>query len=484
MLLKTFNYSFNNLNKINHASTNCSKLFQTVPNCSKLFQTVPNCSKLFQTVLFLIFAFSTAFSQTNYAGMPPVVVCGNVNPNGFSPPQSAFVVNPLAICTDVNVTKWVKVNFHFMLNDNGTANFNAIDDGSGNTNKNAYAWSDMLIAGVNDVLANNSNMWLPKIPGNPNGNSTPNLPTRIRFLQTGIYFHNSTADMASYSAAYLNSIYGVNTDTEINYYFTRSQSGGIELGGNGIADNIPGASALSSGYLSHLTHPDWFVFHVNLFLHEVGHVLDLYHTWNEDDLCNDTPRHGYLEAGTIKCCYGYVYNAPTDPCGTWANISNNMMDYGQFPSAYTPCQIARTHGYLNGAGNQFVHSCNGCTPVNAFFDLSGCFRVPAPPSNKPQFVSNKPLFLNGKASVNEDKYKIEICEVPSIGNSTCSGGYYNSGFINGTIEKINLKSLYTFAANKVYKVELEVASSSCSGSSKMVKYFEITSGACNYTVPN
>jgi hypothetical protein len=411
--------------------------------------------------------------------MPPVYSCGFVE-NGGQPNQN-FLANPLAICTDNSSVKWVKINFHYMLDDNGGGNFNSIDDGIGNTNMNAFVRSEMMIAFANNVLANNQRMWLPKIPGNPIGNNTPTLPIRVRFLLTGVYFHKSSADMASFNVQYLNPIYGVNTTTELNYYFTRSIVGGVELDGHGTADGIGGTSALGSSYAAYLRPKDrnYFDNHGQLFLHETGHILNLRHTWNENDGCDDTPLHGYDDpnTGERKCCYFKSENSAS-PCFTWENISNNVMDYNNWQSAYTPCQIDRIHIYLNGAGNSYVHSCGGCAPVNAFFDVSGCFKVPRP-RNGLQMYSD-PLFLDGRGSVNEDKYKITICEVPSVGDNTCSGGYFNTGLVSGSVEKINLKDLYTFVANKTYRVELEVASSSCFNSSVMVKFFQISSGGCSY----
>jgi hypothetical protein len=365
-----------------------------------------------------------------------------------------------------------------MLNDNGGGNFNPIDDGNGNTNMNAYQRSDILLTYINNTLANNTSMWLPKLPGNPVGNNTPNIPIRVQFLLTGIYFHNSTTNMASYSASDLNLIYGVNATTEINYYFTRSIENGVELPGNGIADDIPGSAAISSSYLNYLKSPNYIFAHSQLFLHETGHVLNLQHTWDGNDGCADTPEHGYYVGSEKKCCYNLNEPLGVVECNTWNNVSNNVMDYNNYQSAYTPCQIGRMHSYLNGVGNPYVHSCGGCAPVNAFMDVSGCFKVPRP-KNGLQMYSD-PLFLDGRGSVNEDKYKITICEVPSIGNNTCSGGYFNTGLVSGSVGKINLKDLYTFVANKTYRVELEVASSSCFNSSTIVKFFQISSGGCSY----
>ena len=459
-------------------------MFQTVPNCSKLFQTVPNCSRLFQTVLFLIASFSTAFSQSNYAGMPSAFSCGVMRTPSFRN-NTQFTFNPLAICTDNSSVKWIRVNFHYMLRNDGTGNFNPLDDGNGNTNLNGYQRSEQLIDAANNALINNQKMWLP------NPNTTPIPQIRVRYLLTGVYFHNDSRLMTAYTGGYgfptideLHSTYGVNTATEINYYFTRSSwiddaGNTYELGGNGYG-RIDLHAGISSSYGNYLLYPNYVPMHSSLFNHEIGHILSLGHTWDFDDGCNDTPTHGYTDAmGNRQQCF--KWRQVPNVC-EWDNVSNNVMDYNDYQSSYTTCQVNFMHDHLNSSsGNEYIHSCSGCAPVNAFFDLSGCFRIPTP-RNGAQMASG-PIFLNGQASVNEDKYKITICEVSSIGDNTCSGGYYNTGLISGTVNKINLKQFYSFKANKTYKVELEVASSSCFASSTMVKYFQITSGSCNYYVP-
>lgn len=210
--------------------------------------------------------------------------------------------------------------------------------------------------------------------------------------------------------------------------------------------------------------------------HEIGHIFSLIHTWNSIDGCDDTPR-GPVINGVESQCFNWSSD-PNNACNNWSNVSNNVMDYNNWQSSYTPCQIGRIHEYLNGFGNQFVHSCNGCAPVNSFFNLSGCYKV-SPLSWPPSTYSpGQELYLNGEASVNENQYKIEICEVAGLGSSTCIGGYYNSGWWSGQVGKINLKDLYDFSPNKYYKVDLAVASTSCPGVSNMTKYFRINSGPC------
>jgi Pregnancy-associated plasma protein-A len=363
-----------------------------------------------------------------------------------------------------------------MLRNDGTGNFNPVHDGMGNANLNGYKRSEQIINAANDALANNQKMWLP----NPNTTPTPQI--RIRYLLTGVYFHNDTRLMGAYTdgsgnvpgITELNNTYGVNPDSEINYYFTRSLNwNGQELGGNGVGD-IDIHAGISSSYLAYLIAPNYLPMHTSLLNHEIGHILSLSHTWAFNDGCDDTPTHGYVDAnGNTQQCF--FWNQPPVTCD-WHNVSNNVMDYNNWQNSYTTCQVGKMHDHLNStAGNPYIHSCDGCTPVNAFFALSGCFNIPPP--NSPSF-GGEGLFLNGESSVNEDKYKITICEVASIGSPVCTGGYFNTGLVNGAIDKINLKNIYNFQGNKIYKIELEVGSSNCFTSSVHTKYVQINVGYC------
>ena len=121
-------------------------------------------------------------SQSNYSLAPPLI-CGVIQTSSI--PERSKLANPIAICTDNNSTKWIRVNIHFINHSDGTGNFNPNDDGNGNTGMNGYKRAETVINFANEKLANNQQMW------RPSGNSTPVSPIRIRYLLTGVYFHNS-----------------------------------------------------------------------------------------------------------------------------------------------------------------------------------------------------------------------------------------------------------------------------------------------------
>ncbi|MCS6928630.1 MAG: M43 family zinc metalloprotease [Saprospiraceae bacterium] len=221
----------------------------------------------------------------------------------------------------------------------------------------------------------------------------------------------------------------------------------------------------------------------SLLNHEIGHTLSLRHTWNEDDGCLDTPlgnlydeyKNGVCTLNQRANCWGYDPSIPTcpgsnkgKPCDEWYKISNNMMDYNQYaPHAVTECQIARMNADLTNAGNRFIHSCNGCMPSVAFFQLPDVYYLC--PSSPPTGA----LFLNGTASFNENRWLIDICEVDPANPSVCLGNNINTGWNIGQVGRVNLSSFYTFQPNKHYRVKLIVDNSDCPPSSEFTKVIEV-----------
>jgi hypothetical protein len=140
-------------------------------------------------------------------------------------------------------------------------------------------------------------------------------------------------------------------------------------------------------------------------------------------------------------------------------MSNNIMDYNQwFPHAFTVCQIQTMHNKLTWyeETNEYVHSCNGCMPSQAFFNLRESHCTDA------QIIGEPKLWLFAEASFNENKYLIEICEVSSVDDFECDGDYYNSGWQNGQIGRLNLLDIYDFSSpDKFYKIKLIVDNTEC-----------------------
>lgn len=433
--------------------------------------------------------------------------------------------NYVAICTDPNVTKYIKVNIHFMSP--GLVEKEVLDcDGSvtqsyhgwGNftpySNGYLYAGTDPvspvdyyydgyrraedIINKCNSFLLDNRDQWRKandSLVQNPPLNILyPTTPPEIhiQYILSGVYFHTDPLAIvpeyeSEYVLYYFQSHYAINPQTEINAYLASDFLGS----GSGIANSIGGSlkyNMLFQYYTYVKPHcREWSLHSIaNTLNHEIGHNLYLYHTWYGDDRCKDTPT-GFLYDKVEKdltCSYNQHANCWTydplipqcpgstqgKPCDEWYKVTNNRMDYtGYDGTALTVCQVSRIQSDLAVAGNRYIYSCGGCPPPNAFFYMNDDFLCPG-------IEAGGSVFFNGSASYNEDQWQLEICEVADSISTTCIGGYYTTGIQSGQIDKLDLKNIYTFPISvlpKYYKIKLTVGSSSCVPSSSYEKIIKV-----------
>lgn len=218
-------------------------------------------------------------------------------------------------------TKVIRVNVHFMNSTDSLNNYNSSE---------AIAYAKSLIGNANERLGRNKKMIYPR-----NGSSKPIQP-RYRYKLTtydhrrgDIYFHyddklyyflNKGKGRNNYNREVVNK-YEVRADSVVNVFIMPHHPDTLKRsyykGGNaGIA--LGHSVKLAGDWMDKKAW--WFG---TLFNHEIGHVLGLRHTWNENDGCDDTPKH--------------------KQCWDCADAGNNMMDYNNSQMAITPCQISRVH---------------------------------------------------------------------------------------------------------------------------------------------
>ncbi len=217
-------------------------------------------------------------------------------------------------------TKYVKVNFHFMMKSDSTLNFRPCDDGLGNTSFTAYDYINEIVRYANLRLLTNSPMHLPQ------GNTTPCLERRYIIVTKGIYFHyddnaySNKQNTSGYMDVSELSHYCINQTSEINIfllYYDEDEYGEYSSGGS--------ANTYGNRYVR--IHGSWQKYRdyndivfwgasANL-IHEIGHNLGLLHTMltnygiccdSCDDFLSDTPTIPEITE------MGYPY-----PCGYWGS---------------------------------------------------------------------------------------------------------------------------------------------------------------------
>ena len=291
--------------------------------------------------------------------------------------------------------RYVAVNIHFMLKADGSGNFNEYWDGVKDSTNNGYHFAEKIIEKANYELGHNQKMF--RRP--PDVDSIPVLPINMQYVLKGVYFDRSDKFHSDdfFSGWEILDKFGVNPKTEINIFAIVP-----ERSGSGIATQVlqpevvaPKLACKVYFYNKYLSAPEWSEnYAASTINHEIGHLLGLYHTWNTDDDCEDTPMGFRKESGEWGQCWGYQQK--DQYCGNWLNVSNNIMDYNEhFPHAYTPCQINRIQVMLRTSALSFVEQIGGAAPMNVFLKMD-------------QEYSPEKVLIDASGSFNEVSGAFEI----------------------------------------------------------------------------
>ena len=292
-------------------------------------------------VLFVVLLAATSCKETRYMTAADAAIIDNQLPVSRCNNIKAYEPDT------AQPIKYVRVNFHIMQDDNGLNNFEEVEG-------RAYIHQYMNV--VNDKLANNQKMYLPK------GNNTPVLPTNYRFVlapdpsipgDDGIYFHQDEelyyflvrGKKRHQASKFIFNKYGIQKGKVLNIFIQPHHPDSLQS--KTYNPTITGIAFPSSNWLRIaglknysrdtlgtdkngrvITKGPWFC--AGLMNHEAGHVLGIHHTWGSNDGCDDTPRH--------PNCFAIRNDAPCNE-----RASNNVMDYNTYQNAWSPCQLGKVH---------------------------------------------------------------------------------------------------------------------------------------------
>ena len=286
--------------------------------------------KLYLIILILIGSISFSIGQEDNYG-------GDVLDTTLNNFKSSYIFTP----NPNGTKKYIRLIIHFLLKDDGTGNFNEVNDGLNPANiYSGYAYAEYIVDYMNSHMSNPCEMHLQ--PFGP----IPVYDCEYRFELVGTYFWRSTANYNA-DLSTLQNTYGKNKDECINIFLINdiNSSGGYV---RYLGDNAVWSGIHYQRYIDAVNNNNtWYnSFTQRLLNHEIGHCFNLHHTLmtgngvctnNYNDYCDDTPTiQDMLDLGEPDpCCWNASY------------CSNNLMDYNAQKCALTPDQLGRVHEELD-----------------------------------------------------------------------------------------------------------------------------------------
>jgi hypothetical protein len=374
---------------------------------------------------------------------------------------------------------YLRINFHFFLDDN----CNGLAYPSGLTQEQALVNAENLVNEVNSLFANNQDQI----------NSTASMfkPAHcipIRLLLSGVYIHCNTSFQTTppyWGTTNLQTNFGVNINTEINYYVSELLPS-IDWG------NPTGIGFSTTGII------DWL--EKGNLIHEFGHTLSLFHSWtNSFNDCapfpDDTPpiqhdfdyncingiepsekgkqcgegllslipfpdpnpdsfgsrsdrnNNGIHDCDETEWCPNTTIVDGVKPCCLQVNQNNNIMSYGYPKSAFTESQIKKMLLNIKDKKCKFIEKIAGCPPPSAFINIL--------PKETKEIDC---LFcLNFDVSQNETSYRFLLYNL----NSGSPIFVYASPFSNGNAGKVcfmvdGANGAYHLKPSTKYRINLYV----------------------------
>ena len=307
--------------------------------------------------------------------------------------------------------KIIRVNFHYMLKDDGTGNFNETSDNYSTRPYNGYMYAEDMVKWCNEHWDTNIALNHMPIP------AVSVLPKKVRYQLCGVFFHKNTTDYYTYDTHLSMPPFVENSGEVLNIYIqyghrTNPSAGGVAGGEK---------TSIFNAYLNYKLFIDnnqpWYHSYVyKIINHEVGHLLNLGHaiqsccgsmTSNCDGL-DDTPTYGWL-----------INNGYTDPC-CWncPSGSNNLMDYCASQTALSPMQIARMHACIDGS-KLFYRNCKYKTQslniTNFTTNKAYITKYVTIPSNSNIVVgNNSALFINAEEVMIDGEFEVQLGSVLNV----------------------------------------------------------------------